>query len=99
MRNFTNREIWGVILILLMVVVFGSLSAQAVQTGSIDAWGHNDEGQLNVPVPNSGFIAIAAGRNHSLGLKDDGSVAAWGRNIEGPLVSSNTPTFINSTPR
>ncbi len=30
--------------------------------------------------PNSGFVAIAAGGIHSLGLKDDGSVVAWGDN-------------------
>jgi len=33
-----------------------------------------------VPVPNSGFVAIAAGSMHSLGLKSDGSIIAWGWN-------------------
>jgi len=46
--------------------------------GSIVAWGWNDYGQTNVPVPNASFVAIAAGQFHSLGLKADGSVAAWG---------------------
>jgi hypothetical protein len=34
--------------------------------------------QCDVPAPNTGFIAIAAGNAHSLGLKSDGSIVAWG---------------------
>jgi len=37
--------------------------------GRIVAWGDNTDGQCNIPAPNSGFIAIAAGRYHSLGLR------------------------------
>ena len=37
--------------------------------GSVAAWGYNDDGQCNVPAPNSGFIDIAAGAYRSLGLK------------------------------
>ena len=52
--------------------------------GSIVAWGDNRlTGQCNVPAPNSGFIAIAAGGYHSLGLKADGSIVAWGDNANG----------------
>jgi alpha-tubulin suppressor-like RCC1 family protein len=36
-----------------------------------------------VPAPNKSFIAIAAGGNHSLGLKADGTVVGWGNNIYG----------------
>ncbi len=42
------------------------------------AWGRTDQGQCNVPAPNTGFVAIAAGYAHSLALKSDGSVVAWG---------------------
>jgi hypothetical protein len=42
------------------------------------AWGDNNSGQCDVPAPNSGFIAVAGGLNHSLGLKTDGSIVAWG---------------------
>ena len=48
--------------------------------GSIVAWGDNCDGQCNVPAPNSGFVAVAAGTFHSLGLKADGSIVAWGDN-------------------
>ena len=37
--------------------------------GSIVAWGDPNYGQCDVPAPNSGFVAVAAGWIHSLGLK------------------------------
>ena len=33
--------------------------------------------------PQARFIAVAAGGEHSLALKDDGTVVAWGRNLSG----------------
>jgi hypothetical protein len=51
--------------------------------GSIVAWGDNGSGQCDVPAPNTGFEAIAAGWFHSLGLKADGSTVAWGYNGAG----------------
>ena len=47
------------------------------------AWGNNQDGQCDVPAPNNGFVAIAAGYNHSLGLKVDGAIVAWGGNSVG----------------
>lgn len=47
---------------------------------SIVVWGDNEAGQYDVPSPNSGFVAVAAGSNHNLGLKRHGSVVLWGRN-------------------
>ncbi len=38
---------------------------------------------LNVPSPNTGFVAIAAGHLHALGLKAGGSIVAWGDNSKG----------------
>jgi alpha-tubulin suppressor-like RCC1 family protein len=32
----------------------------------------------NVPPPNSGFVGVATGNYHSMGLRSDGSIAAWG---------------------
>jgi alpha-tubulin suppressor-like RCC1 family protein len=49
------------------------------------AWGYNNYGQLNVPSPNTGFVAIAAGGYHTLGLRADGSIAAWGANHYGQI--------------
>ncbi len=67
-------------------MVLGSLAAapaSAQNSGSIVAWGAYWDGQCNVPAPNSGFVALAGGRYHSLGLKADGSIVAWGRNYDG----------------
>ncbi len=62
---------------------------------TISAWGSNGAGQCDVPSPNSGFIAVAAGYGHSLGLRNDGSIAAWGLNDEGQCdVPSPNSGFI-----
>ncbi len=49
----------------------------------VAAWGDNTSGQCNVPSPNVGFVAVAGGGQHSLGLKSNGSVVAWGYGNEG----------------
>ncbi len=51
-------------------------SQSILSQGPIAAWGYNGSGQCDVPSPNSGFIAVAAGGDHSLGLRADGSIAA-----------------------
>jgi len=33
------------------------------------AWGNNDYSETNVPAPNSGFVAIAAGTWHTLAIR------------------------------
>lgn len=45
-----------------------------------------------MPLPNSGFAAVAAGAEHALALKADGSMIVWGRNTEGQcnVPSPNT---------
>ncbi len=48
--------------------------------GKIVAWGFNDDGQCNVPAPNSDFVAVSGGYSHCLGLKSDSSIVAWGEN-------------------
>jgi len=71
---------------ILGVLITHGLGTEAfcqTNSGTIVAWGLNDQGQCSVPAPNSGFIAISAGWNHSLGLKSDGTIVAWGRNDYG----------------
>jgi fibronectin type 3 domain-containing protein len=68
---------------------------------SIVAWGDNAYGQCNLPIPNTGFIGVAAGGYiedylsvgyHSLAVKNDGSIIAWGANNYGEcnVPSPNT---------
>ena len=52
--------------------------AQPAQ-GSIVGWGSQ---VIGVDL-SQGFVAVVAGRYHSLGLKSDGSVVAWGDNKYG----------------
>ena len=61
----------------------------------IVAWEKNYDGQCDVPYPNNGFTAVAAGYNYSLGLRNDGSIAAWGGNEYGQCdVPSPNSGFI-----
>ncbi|NIP25019.1 MAG: hypothetical protein GWN67_11990 [Phycisphaerae bacterium] len=58
-------------------------AGRATLAGEVMAWGLNNNGQCNVPDPNEGFVAIATGNLHSLGLKADSSIVAWGLNNNG----------------
>lgn len=52
-------------------------------TESVVAWGLNDAGQCNVPSTLGSVVAIAAGRGHSMALRQNGTVVAWGDNAKG----------------
>jgi hypothetical protein len=57
---------------------------------NVVAWGDNRDGQTGVPLEVTNAIAVAAGGNTSLALRDDGTVAAWGRGAtEFPAGLSN----------
>ena len=45
------------------------------------AWGGNEHGQCDVP--SGRFTQVAAGCDHSIGLREDGTIDCWGRNIMG----------------
>ncbi len=76
--------------------------------GSVWAWGNNANGQLgngattnadqptavlvNASTPLTGVIALAAGRDHSVAVKNDGTVWTWGRNQYGQLGDNSDAT-------
>jgi len=79
----------------------GSHSLALLTSGTVDAWGQNDHGQLGngstegsgvpVPVPGlSGVSAVAAGERFSLALLANGTVEAWGDNAQGELGDGTT---------
>ncbi|MBN1787050.1 MAG: hypothetical protein JW806_01495 [Sedimentisphaerales bacterium] len=72
--NISNR------LLLVSGVIFCLVLSAFAGDGEIIAWGQNNYGQCDVPLPNVGFTAISAGWDYSLGLRDDGSIMAWGCN-------------------
>jgi alpha-tubulin suppressor-like RCC1 family protein len=76
------------------------------------AWGSNQFGQLGLggltdtdphPIPAllappTGWVAVAAGGNHSLGLQADGSLWAWGWNFDGQLGLGGPPQTPDNEP-
>ena len=74
------------IAVFLFVIHFGM--GLEVRAGSIIGWGSQVVGGDLL----GGFVAVAAGSSHSLGLKQDGSIVAWGRNNYGQcnVPSPNT---------
>lgn len=78
---------WALFLVHAIVL----LLAPGVSEGSgysIVAWGLNNYGQCNVFGLNEGFVEVAGGWVHSLGLKEYGSIFGWGYNHDGQC---NTP--------
>jgi len=65
---------------------------------TIVAWGHNTYGQCDVPSPNTGFITVAAGYSHSLGLRNDSTVVAWGGTTTASATSPR-PTTVSPLSR
>jgi len=66
-------------------VAAGKYHALAIRSsGSLAAWGWNDDGQCNIPEGND-FIAIVGGVRHSIALKSYGSIVGWGGNAYGQI--------------
>lgn len=51
--------------------------------GTLEAWGNNEFGQLNIPEEATNIIAVSVARYHNLALRADGTVLAWGYNGDG----------------
>jgi hypothetical protein len=95
MDNKTTNKITYLLTAILLVLRFTGDTFGTTANGTIRGWGWNHTGQCNVPSPNSGFIAIAAGFYHSLGLKSNGTIVAWGGNDLGQCtVPSPNSGFI-----
>jgi alpha-tubulin suppressor-like RCC1 family protein len=62
----------------LFLTVAALLPADRSEAASIVRLGPCANPHCNVPSPNSGFVGVATGNYHSMGLRSDGSIAAWG---------------------
>jgi len=72
-----NRKSQITFLTWLFVLLTSVFSAPTFADGSIIGWGEQVVGgDLS-----GGFVKVAAGGVHSLGLKQDGSIVAWGQNF------------------
>ena len=78
-KEVKSKAVLFVLLIgILSVIAPAVVREQSAFAGSIVAWGDNYHGQCNVPSPNADFTAIAAGYEHSLGLKQDAHLLTSG---------------------
>jgi alpha-tubulin suppressor-like RCC1 family protein len=82
----------------------GSGHVLALQNGTLFTWGLNSHGQLgngsttnlsyatqaSVPSAVQRWTAVAAGGQHSVGIKADGTLWAWGWNASGQLGDGTT---------
>jgi len=71
-----------VFLLTAMVLLVAAGTGLAQWIGEIEAWGLNDYNQCDVP-DSAPFVAVSAGNEHSLGLREDGSIVVWGCNENG----------------
>lgn len=46
--------------------------------GTVVAWGHDEQGQCDVPDDLTNVVEISAGPNYSLARKSDGTIVCWG---------------------
>ncbi len=58
-------------------------TAVVMQDGTVETWGDNSYGQLEVPAGLKDVKAVAASGRHTLALKADGTLVAWGDNSSG----------------
>ncbi len=58
-------------------------------TGSLEAWGWNEDGQVSGAPAGDDFAAVAAGGRHGVAIRGDGSLVSWGSHSDGLI--SGTP--------
>jgi len=69
----------------------GLLAAQG-GGGTVVSWGSDVAGKTNIPAGLNDVIAVAAGLDHGLALRENGTVVAWGDNGSGQI---DVPPFLS----
>lgn len=68
----------------VQVAVGENHSCALQDSGRVQCWGANDDGQLDAP-EGASFRQITAGYRFTCGLRIDGSITCWGQNDHGQL--------------
>jgi len=76
--SFALRYLPRLLAALGVAAFLAALPARA--SGTVTAWGYNNNGQTDVPAGLTNVVAVAGGEYHSLALRADGTVTAWGYN-------------------
>ena len=92
-------------------IAAGEFHSVAVKSdGSFWTWGYNGSGQLGIGVEttrklssvqiekDNNWLAVVAGDNYSLALKNDGSLWSWGNNDDGQLGIGDDSINIKQSP-
>lgn len=77
------------------VIAAGVFHNLAVRGGIVFGWGHSSDGKTASPAV-SGVIAVAAGLDHSVALRNNGTVVAWGRNNMNQLAVPSDATSVTA---
>ncbi|MBB1510611.1 hypothetical protein [Tessaracoccus sp. MC1756] len=79
-----------------LAIAGGYWHAIALGSDGVKAWGDNEHGQTQVPPlmrVSGDVVAIAAGGEHNIALRNDGSMIGWGRNDSGQIAFSRPISF------
>ena len=80
----------------------GYWHAIALGRDGVESWGDNEYGQIQVPLltrVSGDVVAIAAGSEHNIALRDDGSIIGWGRSDSGQIAFSRPISFSRTQER
>src|SRR6056297_3199121 len=81
--------------VLLLFIILNGAGCQEknmydeLPTGSIVAWGLDENGQVSHLPEGDDYVAVSAGNRQSLALRQNGSLASWGYDSGGQV--SDTP--------
>ncbi|MCX5636326.1 MAG: RCC1 domain-containing protein, partial [Planctomycetota bacterium] len=103
-RDFKNKKchserseesgisLHGFLSLFIVTAIFYFVMGQTAFAGYIIGWGSMSVNSSDFVRNN--FVAIAAGRTHSLALKSDGSIVGWGYNNYGQATPPSGNNYI-----
>ena len=77
-------------LIFAPLLILLSAAVAPAQTGTLNSWGYDLNGQVSSTPDGQDFVQVAGGGLHTVALREDGSIISWGWDIRGQV--SGTPS-------